>query len=136
MLIKECYRISIVLAFSYGRAKTIRIRNVSMRISFFESGEKISDFKNIWMRMQGAKVNKPCADRGLSESSEKGKLPQTSQMSRLLLRCPTTFILRYNTVTINNRSEIQIKIPGGHVLSMVRSFRGENNLEQCLDIAW
>ena len=129
MLSKECYRISIVLAFSYGRAKTIRIRNVSMRISFFESGEKISDFKNIWMRMQGAKVNKPCADRGLSESSEKGKLPQTSQMSRLLLRCPTTFILRYNTVTINNRSEIQIKIPGGHVLSMVRSFRGENNLE-------
>ena len=136
MLSKECYRISIVLAFSYGRAKTIRIRNVSMRISFFESGEKISDFKNIWMRMQGAKVNKPCADRGLSESSEKGKLPQTSQMSRLLLRCPTTFILRYNTVTINNKSEIRIKIPGGHVLSMVRSFRGENNLEQCLDIAW
>ena len=129
MLSKECYRISIVLAFSYGRAKTIRIRNVSMRISFFESGEKISDFKNIWMRMQGAKVNKPCADRGLSESSEEGKLPQTSQMSGLLLRCPTTFILRYNTVTINNRSEIQIKIPGGHVLSMVRSFRGENNLE-------
>ena len=96
---------------------------------FFESGEKTSDFKNIWMRMQGAKVNKPCADRGLSESSEKGKLPQTSQMSGLLLRCPTTFILRYNTVTINNKSEIQIKIPGGHVLSMVRSFRGENNLE-------
>lgn len=96
---------------------------------FFESGEKISDFKTIWMRMQGAKVNKPCADRGLSESSEEGKLPQTSQMSGLLLRCPTTFILRYNTVTINNRSEIQIKIPGGHVLSMVRSFRGENNLE-------
>ena len=103
---------------------------------FFESGEKISDFKNIWMRMQGAKVNKPCADRGLSESSEEGKLPETSQMSGLLLRCPTTFILRYNTVTINNKSEIQIKIPGGHVLSMVRSFRGENNLEQCLDIAW
>lgn len=96
---------------------------------FFESGEKTSDFKNIWMRMQGAKVNKPCADRGLSESSEEGKLPETSQMSRLLLRCPTTFILRYNTVTINNKSEIQIKIPGGHVLSMVRSFRGENNLE-------
>ena len=96
---------------------------------FFESGEKTSDFKNIWMRMQGAKVNKPCADRGLSESSEKGKLPQTSQMSGLLLRCPTTFILRYSTVTINNKSEIQIKIPGGHVLSMVRSFRGENNLE-------
>ena len=106
-----------------------------MRI-FFESGEKISDFKNIWMRMQGAKVNKPCADKGLSESSEEGKLPQTSQMSGLLLRCPTTFILRYNTVTINNKSEIQIKIPGGHVLSMVRSFRGENNLEKCLDIAW
>lgn len=103
---------------------------------FFESGEKTSDFKNIWMRMQGAKVNKPCADRGLSESSEKGKLPQTSQMSGLLLRCPTTFILRYSTVTINNKSEIQIKIPGGHVLSMVRSFRGENNLEKCLDIAW
>ena len=96
---------------------------------FFESGEKISDFKNIWMRMHGAKVNKPCADRGLSESSEEGKLPQTSQMSGLLLRCPTTFILRYNTVTINNKSDIQIKIPGGHVLSMVRSFRGENNLE-------
>ena len=96
---------------------------------FFESGEKICDFKNIWMRMQGAKVNKPCADRGLSESSEEGKLPQTSQMSGLLLRCPMTFILRYNTVTINNKSEIQIKIPGGHVLSMVRSFRGENNLE-------
>lgn len=96
---------------------------------FFESGEKTSDFKNIWMRMQGAKVNKPCADRGLSESSEEGKLPQTSQMSGLLLRCPTTFILRYSTVTINNKSEIQIKIPGGHVLSMVRSFRGENNLE-------
>ena len=103
---------------------------------FFESGEKISNFKNIWMRMQGAKVNKPCAHRGLSESSEEGKLPQTSQMSGLLLRCPTTFILRYNTVTINNKSEIQIKIPGGHVLSMVRSFRGENNLEKCLDIAW
>ena len=96
---------------------------------FFESGEKISDFKNIWMRMQGAKVNKPCADRGLSESSEEGKLPETSQMSGLLLRCPTTFILRYNTVTINNKRVIQIKIPGGHVLSMVRSFRGENNLE-------
>ena len=105
-------------------------------VFFFDSGEKISDFKNIWMRMQGAKVNKPCADRGLSESSEEGKLPQTSQMSGLLLRCPTTFILRYNTVTINNKSEIQIKIPGGHVLSMMRSFRGENNLEQCLDIAW
>ena len=96
---------------------------------FLKAEKKISDFKNIWIRMQGAKVNKPCADRGLSESSQQGKLPQTSQMSGLLLRCPTTFIFRYNTVTINNKSEIQIKIPGGHVLSMVRSFRGENNLE-------
>lgn len=129
MLTKECYRISIVLAFSYGRAKTIRIRYVSMRIFFLKRREKIPDFKNIWICMQGAKVNTPCADRGLSESSEEGKLPQTSQMSGLVLRCPTTFILRYNTVTINNKSEIQIKIPGGHVLSMVRPFRGENNLE-------
>lgn len=127
MLIEECYRISIVLAFSYTGQNDSNTQRVDAY--FFESGEKISDFKNIWMRMQGAKVNKPCADRGLSESSEKGKLPQTSQMSGLLLRCPTTFVLRYNTVTINNKSEIHIKIPGGHVLSMVRSFRGENNLE-------
>ena len=33
MLNKGCYRISIVLAFSCGRAKTIRIRFVWMRIS-------------------------------------------------------------------------------------------------------
>ena len=41
MLIKECYRISIVLAFSYGRAKTIRIRNMSMRIFFWKRRKNI-----------------------------------------------------------------------------------------------
>ena len=50
---KWCYRISIVLAFSCERTKTIRIRYVWTRI-FFENGEKISVFKNIWLRVDRA----------------------------------------------------------------------------------
>ena len=42
MLCKGCYRISIVLAFSYGRAKTVQIRHVWTH--FFEKGIKKSPF--------------------------------------------------------------------------------------------
>ena len=46
---KACYRISIALAFSWGRAKTIRIRYVWMGI--FLKRKKKSVFKNIRIRM-------------------------------------------------------------------------------------
>ena len=45
MLCKGCYRISIVVAFSYGRAKIVRIRDVP-RV-FLEKGGKIPVFNNI-----------------------------------------------------------------------------------------
>ena len=47
---KACYRISIALAFSCGRAKTIRIRYVWMGI-FLKTEKKKSVFKNIRIRM-------------------------------------------------------------------------------------
>ena len=50
MLCKGCYRISIILAFSYGRAKTVQIRHV--RTHFFENGIKIFCFSNnIWIHV-------------------------------------------------------------------------------------
>ena len=55
MLRKGCYRIYIVLAFSCGRAKTIRIRYVRMR-NFFENGEKILFFKNVRIPVDGSVV--------------------------------------------------------------------------------
>ena len=94
MLIKECYRISIVLAFSYGRAKTILIRYVWMRLFFFfGNGEKISAFKNIWIRAD--EINLAHAQSiGIF-----GGRKITTNLSGLLLRCPTTFLSRCTTVT-------------------------------------
>ena len=57
MLSKGCYRNSIVLAFSCGRAKTIPIRYVWMRISL-KTEKKISVFKNIWIRVERALVKR------------------------------------------------------------------------------
>ena len=58
MLNKACYRISIVLAIWCGRAKTIRIRHVWMRLFiylfFWKKEKKISVFKYIWIHVAGA----------------------------------------------------------------------------------
>ena len=51
MLCKGCYRISIVLAFSYGRAKTVQIRHV--RTHFFENGIKKSLFFKQYLDTRG-----------------------------------------------------------------------------------
>ena len=50
MFNKGCYRISIVLGFSCGRAKTTRIRYAWMRV-FLKKEEKILVFKNIRIRV-------------------------------------------------------------------------------------
>ena len=51
MLCKGCYRISIVLAFSYGRAKTVQIRHVWTH--FFENGIKKSPFFKQYLDTRG-----------------------------------------------------------------------------------
>ena len=51
MLCKGCYRISIILAFSYGRAKTVQIRHV--RTHFFENGIKKSLFFKQYLDTRG-----------------------------------------------------------------------------------
>ena len=52
---KRCCRISIVLAFSLGRAKTIRVRCVWTRI-FLKTEGKISVFENIRIHVDRASV--------------------------------------------------------------------------------
>ena len=52
---KRCCRISIVLAFSLGRAKTIRVRYVWTRI-FLKTEGKISVFENIRIHVDRASV--------------------------------------------------------------------------------
>ena len=55
MTCKGYYRISIVLAFSCGREKTIRIRCVCVAY-FFANGKKLSVFKNIWICVDEALI--------------------------------------------------------------------------------
>ena len=52
---KRCCRISIVLAFSFGRVKTIRVSYVWTRI-FSKTEKKISVFKNIRVHVDRASV--------------------------------------------------------------------------------
>ena len=56
MLCRGCYRISIVLASSCGRAKTIRISYVRTVIFPKTDGKKISVLKNIRIRVDGTSV--------------------------------------------------------------------------------
>ena len=52
---KRCCRICIVLAFSFGRAKTIQVRYVWTRV-FSKTEKKISVFKNIRIHVDRASV--------------------------------------------------------------------------------
>ena len=49
-VLKGCYRISIVLAFSSGRAKTIQIRYLWTPV-FLKTEIFSSDLKNMWIRV-------------------------------------------------------------------------------------
>ena len=49
-VLKGCYRISIVLAFSSGRAKTIQIRYL-WTLMFLKTEIFSSDLKNMWIRV-------------------------------------------------------------------------------------
>jgi len=56
MLCKGCYRISTVLASSFGWEKTMQIRYVLIPPFFSKTGGKISVFKNIRIRADRASV--------------------------------------------------------------------------------
>ena len=71
MLRKRCYRISIVLAFSRGRAKTIRIRYACMGI-FLKTEKKFSVFneeRRARRGLNGLPLSEDTTLRGVSSSS-------------------------------------------------------------------